>query len=61
MSKVEQAIAIPKPGHKSPESAHSEAAPKLDGPDQSHEDQRLMPVEIALVRALQQLGGNRAN
>ena len=61
MSKVEHAGAIPKPGRKSPESEHSQFARKSNGLNQRPDDQRLMPIEIALVRALQQLGAKREN
>ena len=61
MNKVEQAVAIPKPGRKSPESEHSPLAAKSNQSDQRPDDQQLMPLEIALVRALQQLGSKREN
>jgi hypothetical protein len=61
MSKMEQAVAIPKPGRKSPESEHSALVAKSNQSDQRSDDQQLMPLEIALVRALQQLGSKREN
>lgn len=61
MKKVEPAVAIPKPGRKNPETEHLSTAAKSGQSDQPAEDQRLMPLEIALVRALQQLGGKREN
>ncbi len=59
MNKVEPAVAIPKPGRKNPESGHLPAPAESNQANQDPEDQRLMPLEIALVRALQQLGGKR--
>jgi len=61
MNKMEQAVAIPKPGRKNPESEHSAAAANSSRSDQQPDDQQLMPLEIALVRALQQLGSKREN
>ena len=55
MSKVEHAVAIPKLGRKNPESEHSPVASNTNESDQRSDDQRLMCLEIALVRALQQL------
>ena len=59
MNKVEPAVAIPKPGRKNPESEHLPRPAESSQSNQPTEDQRLMPLEIALVRALQQLGGKR--
>ena len=61
MNKMEQAVAIPKPGRKSPESEHSRVTSNSNESDQHPDEQRLMPLEIALVRALQQLGEKRDN
>jgi hypothetical protein len=61
MNKMEPAVAIPKPGHKNPETEHSPVAAKSGQSDQRSDDQQLMPLEIALVRALQQLGSKREN
>jgi hypothetical protein len=58
MNKVEPTVAIPKPGRKNPESEHSPVVAKSGQSDQPPDDQQLMPVEIALVRALQQLGSS---
>jgi hypothetical protein len=55
MIKVEHAVAIPKPGRKSPESEHSSVTTKSNESDQHSNDQQLMRLETALVRALQQL------
>ncbi len=61
MNKMEQVVAIPKPGRKNPESEHSRVAPKVNELSQRTDDQQLMCLEIALVRALQQLGSKREN
>ncbi len=55
MSKVEHAVAIPKAGRKSPENEDSPVAAKSSESHQSSDNQHLMSLEIALVRALQQL------
>ena len=55
MIKVEHAVTIPKPGRKNPESEHSPVAAKSNESDQHSNDQQLMRLETALVRALQQL------
>jgi hypothetical protein len=61
MNKVEPGVAIPKPGRKNPESEHSRVASNSNESGQYPDEQRLMPLEIALVRALQQLGEKREN
>ena len=56
MSKVEDGDAIPKAGQERPKSeAMSADADSVDS-RQAPEDESVMSLEIALVRALQQLG-----
>jgi hypothetical protein len=52
---MEHAVAGPKAGRKSAESENLPIAAKSNESDQSPDNQQLMPLEIALVRALQQL------
>ena len=56
MSKVEDAKAIPNSGQKRPENEAVSPATDLDSSSQMVEDESLMSLEMALVRALQQLG-----
>ena len=53
--------AIPKPGREIPESEQLPTATNKEQSDQSFDDQQLMCLEIALARALQQLGSNSEN
>ena len=55
MSKVEDGDAIPESGHECPKSEAIPADTDLDDSDQAVEVESIMSVEIALVRALQQL------
>jgi hypothetical protein len=52
---------IPKPGREIPESEQLSTAMNQEQSDQSIDDQQLMRLEIALARALQQLGSNSEN
>jgi hypothetical protein len=56
MSKVEDGEAIPKAGQERPKSDAALACSDLDVSAQIAEDESVMSLEIALVRALQQLG-----
>ena len=47
---------IPEPGREIPESELMPIATTEEQSDQSADDQQLMPLEVALARALQQLG-----
>jgi hypothetical protein len=52
---------IPNPGREIPESEQVSTAMTEKQSDQSIDDQQLMCLEIALARALQQLGSNSEN
>ena len=56
MSKVEDGEAIPESGHECPKTEAIPARTDLDDSGQEVEDESVMSVEMALVRALQQLG-----
>ena len=56
MSKVEDGEGIPESGQERPNSEAIPADTDLDDSDQAVEAESIMSVEIALVRALQQLG-----
>ena len=56
MSKVEDGKAIPESGQERPNSEAIPARTDLDDSGQEVEDESVMSVEMALVRALQQLG-----
>ena len=56
MSKVKDGEAIPESGQERPNSEAIPARTDLDDSGQEVEDESVMSVEMALVRALQQLG-----
>jgi hypothetical protein len=58
---MEHAVAIPKAGHKSPETENLPVAAKSNELDQSSGNQQLMSLEVALVRALQELVSQTEN
>jgi hypothetical protein len=56
MSKVEDSGDIPKSGQERPNNEATQAGARVGDDLQTVEDESVMSLEIALVRALQQLG-----
>ena len=56
MSKVEDGQSIPNSGQQRPKSDAFQATPVSQGKSQKADSEEVMSLEMALVRALQQLG-----